>query len=263
MYELRALHYVFKASQRKPTIDYLIHTLGMTVLRHEEFSEGCKASCNGEFDTRWSKTMIGYGNEDKNFVLEMVFNYGLNSYKHGTDFKSITIDTTNPDSVAPVFDYDMQVNHAAKENSIKKIHLYCSNLQKSLTFWKDFLSLEVTSNENSFSFKTEHIEYEFTQLSDTQVVKEESAGRTAFSAPGKFLKPIWEKAKPLGFVHTDLVSLDTPGKATVEVVILADPDGHEVCIVGDEAFRELSVQDPDGLKLYERFANKEQNIIKN
>ena len=26
----------------------------------------------------------------------------------------------------------------------------------------------------------------------------------------------------------------------VQVVILADPDGQEICFVGDEAFRELS-----------------------
>ena len=73
-------------------------------------------------------------------------------------------------------------------------------------------------------------------------------------------------------ILTPLVSLDTPGKATVEVVILADPvsqgedisllppcclfslctnvffahlkDGHEICFVGDEAFRELSQMDP-------------------
>jgi hypothetical protein len=45
-------------------------------------------------------------------------------------------------------------------------------------------------------------------------------------------------------ILTPLVSLDTPGKATVEVVILADPDGHEICFVGDEGFRELSRVDP-------------------
>ena len=28
------------------------------------------------------------------------------------------------------------------------------------------------------------------------------------------------------------------------MVILADPDGHEICFVGDEAFRELSAVDP-------------------
>ncbi|PNJ22368.1 GLOD4 isoform 10, partial [Pongo abelii] len=50
-------------------------------------------------------------------------------------------------------------------------------------------------------------------------------------------------------ILTPLVSLDTPGKATVQVVILADPDGHEICFVGDEAFRELSKMDPEGSKL--------------
>lgn len=38
-----------------------------------------------------------------------------------------------------------------------------------------------------------------------------------------------EEVQARGYrVLTPLVSLDTPGKATVQVVILADPDGHEV-----------------------------------
>ena len=69
---------------------------------------------------------------------------------------------------------------------------------------------------------------------------------------------------------TPLISLDTPGKATVQVatnennegkeesftdqsyfqvVILADPDGQEICFVGSEAFRQLSQVDPDADKL--------------
>jgi hypothetical protein len=43
-----------------------------------------------------------------------------------------------------------------------------------------------------------------------------------------------------GSIPTPLVSLPTPGKATVQVVILADPDGQEICFVGSEAFDELS-----------------------
>ena len=43
-----------------------------------------------------------------------------------------------------------------------------------------------------------------------------------------------------GTILTPLISLDTPGKATVQVVILGDPDGQEICFVGSEAFRELS-----------------------
>ena len=50
-------------------------------------------------------------------------------------------------------------------------------------------------------------------------------------------------------VHTPYVSLDTPGKATVQVVILQDPDGHEICFVGDVGFRDLSQMDPEAPKL--------------
>ena len=45
-------------------------------------------------------------------------------------------------------------------------------------------------------------------------------------------------------ILTRFIELKTPGKADVCVVILADPDGHEICWVGDEGFRELSQFDP-------------------
>ena len=45
------------------------------------------------------------------------------------------------------------------------------------------------------------------------------------------------------------MSLDTPGKATVQVVILQDPDGHEICFVGEAGFRDLSQVDPDADRL--------------
>jgi len=35
----------------------------LKVLRHEEFTEGCEAMCNGKYDGRWSKTMLGFGPE--------------------------------------------------------------------------------------------------------------------------------------------------------------------------------------------------------
>ena len=47
-----------------------------------------------------------------------------------------------------------------------------------------------------------------------------------------------------GKVLTPYLTLPTPGKADVVVVIVADPDGHEVCFVGDEGFRDLSKVDP-------------------
>jgi len=257
MYDLRPLHYVFKVNNRKKAIDFLTHNLGMTVLRHEEFSEGCKATCNGAFDNRWSKSMVGFGSEDTNFVFEIVYNYGVNTaYKHGTDFKQVTVECLETAS-ADAFDYSM-ATEVGSIGKVAKIALNVSNLAETEKFWEGLLGLPRSSKDSSsptLNYQLSNIEYEFHEIGD-KFERTESAGRTAFSAPTKFLEEIQTKAKPLGFVHTELVSLDTPGKSTVHVVILQDPDGHEVCIVGDEAFRELSVQDPEGPALYKRYSEK-------
>uniref|UniRef100_A0A452REI7 VOC domain-containing protein n=1 Tax=Ursus americanus TaxID=9643 RepID=A0A452REI7_URSAM len=43
----RALHFVFKVGNRFQTARFFRDVLGMKILRHEEFEEGCKAACNG------------------------------------------------------------------------------------------------------------------------------------------------------------------------------------------------------------------------
>jgi len=35
--------------------------------------------------------MVGYGEEDNHFVVELTYNYGIKSYKKGNDFK-VTIE---------------------------------------------------------------------------------------------------------------------------------------------------------------------------
>jgi hypothetical protein len=60
------------------------------VLRHEEFKEGCEDSGNG-FSGHWSRTMVGFDNEDDSFVFEVTFNYGITSYKKGNDLHSILL----------------------------------------------------------------------------------------------------------------------------------------------------------------------------
>lgn len=43
----RALHFVFKIGDRQKNAMFFRDILGMKVLRHEEFKEGCAAACNG------------------------------------------------------------------------------------------------------------------------------------------------------------------------------------------------------------------------
>jgi hypothetical protein len=35
--------------------------------------------------------MVGYGSEDSHFVIELTYNYGVDSYEQGNDFHGITI----------------------------------------------------------------------------------------------------------------------------------------------------------------------------
>ena len=51
----RALHFVLKIGDRPAMIDFLKNTLGMKVLRHEEFEEGCEATCNGPYQVNLLK----------------------------------------------------------------------------------------------------------------------------------------------------------------------------------------------------------------
>ena len=87
----RALHYVLKIGDRDASIKFYRDLLGMTPLRHEEFDGMCEATCNGPYDNKWSKTMIGYGPEDNNFVLELTYNYTVGSYKVGNDLVGLTL----------------------------------------------------------------------------------------------------------------------------------------------------------------------------
>ena len=57
-------------------------------------------------------------------------------------------------------------------------------------------------------------------------------GRIAFSCPRDQLPAIESAIKEVGHtILTPLVSLDTPGKATVEVVILADPVNNNIILI--------------------------------
>ena len=81
---IRPLHWVVKISDLKQSLK-LMEILGARTLRHEEFEAGCAATCNGPYGGYWSKSMVGWTNEDEGFVLELTFNYGVKGYPRGND----------------------------------------------------------------------------------------------------------------------------------------------------------------------------------
>lgn len=85
-------------------------------------------------------------------------------------------------------------------------------------------------------------------------------GRIAFACPYEEQPQIEQKILDHKLtILTPLTSLDTPGKATVRVIILADPDGHEICFVDEEGFTQLSQVDPEGDKLLNRYISTDKS----
>uniref|UniRef100_A0A8C8C8Z4 VOC domain-containing protein n=1 Tax=Oncorhynchus tshawytscha TaxID=74940 RepID=A0A8C8C8Z4_ONCTS len=313
----RALHFVFKVGDRSKTATFYRDVLGMKILRHEEFEEGCRATCNGPYDGKWSKTMVGFGPEDDHFVAELTYNYGVGEYRLGNDFLGLTLQSSQAVSNAKrlgwpltevgealylveapggyhfyLVDKDQphngslpQASHnklgevwpippdragVTESDPVQKVCLAVSDLPKSTHYWSSLLGMKVM--ERNEEKKTVLLGF-----TDTQVCERETLGSTpqecklelyniggtvdhgtafgriAFSCPHKQLPDLEALMTKENYkILTPLVSLDTPGKATVEVVILADPDGHEICFVGDEAFRQLSQMDPSGNALLDK-----------
>jgi catechol 2,3-dioxygenase-like lactoylglutathione lyase family enzyme len=279
----------------------------MHALRHEEFEDGCKAACNGPYDGKWSKTMLGYGPEDTNFVLELTYTYGQKSYDVGNDLGYIKIRSRSVYNLlvekglgrqlemrtievkSPGENYHFRVvgeDAAPDVGPIASVCLHVTDLKKSLKFWVDTLGfLEIdrgdgegnnataggggSGNNNgegeifaTLSCAATSATLRLVQLRHGEKLHRGTGyGRIAFSCPAEDLETIQEQVETAKFtVLTPLIALDTPGKATVHVVILADPDGHEVCFVGDEAFRKLSKEDENAPQLLGEAIAKDSSI---
>ena len=280
----RALHWVFKVGDRTAEVGFLTGELGMRVLRHEEFAEGCAAACNGPYAGRWSKTMVGFGAEDSHFVLELTYNYGLRSYTRGNDYRWIAVASRDAHRRAMEVDgaeqlpdgsflvrspngYGFRVldADAAGADPVRELALNVADLGRARDYWSGFLGMREADTAAggaagagggaagdrhlALSFGPGQALLRFFQASGG-VDHAKAYGRVAFALPGAGLRPLEAAVRERGFtVLTPYVSLDTPGKATVEVVILADADGFEICFVGAEGFGELSQVDPEAEKL--------------
>ncbi|XP_059162273.1 glyoxalase domain-containing protein 4-like [Physella acuta] len=260
----RALHFVFKVGNRTENARFYRDVLGMQILRHEEFEEGCKAACNGPYDGKWSKTMVGYGPEDNHFVAELTYNYGIGSYKLGNDFLGITVSSksvferakgtsdkiTEENGACVISSPDGYVfkvlEKSVQGDPVQIVTLASSNLLKSIDFWVRLCGMKIFDQQAKsaiLGYADDQCKLELVDI-EKPVDHGTAFGRIAFSCPSVELPALENLMKSEHqTILTPLVSLDTPGKATVQVVIIADPDGHEICYVGDEAFRELSKAD--------------------
>ncbi|KOB68343.1 Cytosolic juvenile hormone binding protein 36 kDa subunit [Operophtera brumata] len=264
----RALHFVFKVADRTLTAKFYRDILGMKGNTYFVYIS-CRWSAVQikPYANRWSKTMIGYGPEDTHFVVELTYNYGITDYEQGNDFLGLTVQSSEALSRAASNNWPVKENNGLKyieapggykfyvidkpqpvdKDPVVKVSLASSNLAKSLEYWNGLLGLKIfekAAKSVLLGFSDNQAKLELVDIGEP-VNRAKAYGRIAFSCPFDQQPEIDRKVQAVnGTILTPLISLDTPGKATVRVIILADPDGHEICFVDDESFRQLSQVDP-------------------
>lgn len=223
--------------------------------------------------------MIGYGPESDFFVVELTYNYGVKSYELGNDFGGMTISDKEILSRAQNLNYTISKEgerdvllspdgykffidseDSATTDKVSKVTLHCTNLKRSLDYWNGVLEMGICSQgdkEAVLTYGSNQAKLEIKEIADP-LNRAKAYGRIAFAVPATIQPQIDEKIKANnGTILTNLISLDTPGKATVQVIILGDPDGHEICFVNEEGFSELSQVDTASDQELEKYIKKD------
>lgn len=182
----------------------MLAVLGARVLRHEEFESGCEATCNGPYSGYWSKSMVGWANEDVSFVFELTFNYGVTNYKRGNDLNTIQLYKQNSkgedmekkliegfegakaargkDGVYRLINDDFLFKFvdgkAKSEQLIEGLVLNCTNLKETVAYYKKIGLTVVDGPKGLLKYDT----FDYFQLGLNQVAqidRGEAFGRLA------------------------------------------------------------------------------------
>lgn len=78
---MRILHTMLRVGDLKHSIDFYTAVLGMKVLRQKDYPEG-----------RFTLAFVGYGDEDKEAVLELTHNWDTAKYELGTGYGHVALE---------------------------------------------------------------------------------------------------------------------------------------------------------------------------
>lgn len=77
---MRILHTMLRVGNLQKSIDFYTKVLGMKLLRQQDYPEG-----------KFTLAFIGYGEESTHTVIELTYNYGVESYDLGKGYGHIAI----------------------------------------------------------------------------------------------------------------------------------------------------------------------------
>lgn len=77
---MRMLHTMLRVGDLHKSLTFYTQVLGMKLLRQEDFPEG-----------KFTLAFVGYGDESSHTVIELTYNYGVESYDLGKGFGHIAL----------------------------------------------------------------------------------------------------------------------------------------------------------------------------
>jgi lactoylglutathione lyase len=77
---MRLLHTMLRVGDLDKSIAFYTEVLGMTLLRRKDYPDG-----------QFTLAFVGYGDEAHNSVIELTYNWGVDSYELGTAYGHIAI----------------------------------------------------------------------------------------------------------------------------------------------------------------------------
>lgn len=78
---MRLLHTMIRTGNLDRSIDFYTQVLGMQLLRRQDYPEG-----------KFTLAFVGYGDERENSVIELTYNWGVESYDLGKGFGHLAIE---------------------------------------------------------------------------------------------------------------------------------------------------------------------------
>jgi lactoylglutathione lyase len=78
---MRILHTMLRTGNLQRSIEFYTAVLGMKLLREKDYPDG-----------KFTLAFVGYGEESEEAVIELTYNYGVDSYELGGGFGHIAIE---------------------------------------------------------------------------------------------------------------------------------------------------------------------------
>lgn len=78
---MRLLHTMLRVGDLDKSLDFYTRILGMSLIRRHDYPEG-----------KFTLAFVGYGPESENAVIELTYNWGVDSYELGNAFGHIALE---------------------------------------------------------------------------------------------------------------------------------------------------------------------------